>query len=120
MIVLTTASSSQDVTVIPRYEPTGNVRVTLISEEQNKQVRQFNASYTYTNGVLTFSTPAGSSGLVENTFYSMKVEEQDGANYNMLHRAKIFCTDQTNLPKYTTQEDEFTEYAGNNNEFVII
>lgn len=120
MIVLTTTSSPQTVTVIPRYEPTGTVRVTIISEEQNKRVRQFNTSYTYTNGVLSFNIPASSSGFVEDTFYSMKVEEQDGANYNMLHRAKIFVTDQTTLPKYTTQENEFTEYQDNNNEFVII
>lgn len=122
MIVLTTGSGSKTITVIPRFEPTGTIRYTLRNEEQNKVVKQASkgsGGYTYSNGYLSFS--AGfDNHLIEGVFYTLTIEEQSGSNFNLLHRSKVFVTDQTVLPKYTTQNGEFTEYADNNNEFVII
>lgn len=121
MQVLKTISSAQTISVIPRYEPTGTVRYTLRSEDENKQEAQANVAATYTNGYLTFDVSFTSPNqLIEGQFYKLTVEEQDGSNYKLLYRGKIYCTDQTTLPKYTTQENEFTEYTGNDNEYAII
>lgn len=120
MIVLTTASGSKTIQVIPRVEPTGTVRYTLRNEDENKVVKQASAgSYTYTNGYLEFSTGLDNL-LIEGNSYSLTIEEQHGSNYALLYRGKIFVTDQSTLPKYRSQSGEFSEYADNNNEFIII
>lgn len=35
------------------------------------------------------------------------------------YRGKMFCTDQTDLPKYTTIQNEYKEEASSDNEYII-
>jgi hypothetical protein len=38
-----------------------------------------------------------------------------------LYRAKVFCTDQTDFDKYTTNENVYTEHEkANANEYIVI
>lgn len=124
MIVLRTTASSQTISVIPRFEPFEQLRYTLRSEDENKQVYQFTTSmgtpYSYTNGYLNTSYAFNSPRLVEGQFYQLTVEEKDGGDWNLLYRGKIFVTDQTELDKYTTQQGDFEQYENNDNEFIIV
>lgn len=115
MIVLDTGSDEQTFSVIPRFEPSGSVTVTFRSEQQNKQTHSFTYAATYENGYLTIANTF-SPTLKNNNKYLVEVKE--GAT--LLWRGKCFVTDQTDLPKYTINEDVYTEPVQSNNDFVII
>ena len=121
MTILTTSSSPQSISVIPRFEPTGTITFILRSEDQSKTIVNANisqANYTYSNGYLSFDRTF-SPVLVESEFHNITIKEQGGSE-RLIFRGKAFVTDQAVLPKFTTQEGEFTEYSGNNNEYIII
>lgn len=121
MVILSTGTGAQDITVIPRFEPTGNVRVTINSDDKNAQQHQSTISPTYSNGYLTMSvTFASGEDLKEGRNYSVKVEEEIDSVWTMAYRGLIYCTDQTDLPKYTINSGKFTEYASADNEFLTI
>ena len=123
MQVITSSTSPQEIKVIPRYEPTSTIRYILRSEDENKEFDRQSLSagnFTYSNGYLTFNIQYNTTPrLVEGQFYQLTIEETASPN-RLIYRGKLYCTDQSVLPKFTTQEDEFDEYEDNNNEFVII
>jgi hypothetical protein len=121
MDVLTTSTGAQSITVIPRFEPTSTVRVTLKSDDQNAQQIQSTVTGTYSNGYLTVSlTFDADDSLTEGQFYSLKIEESIASVWTMAYRGLVYCTDQTDFPKYTINSGKFTEYAGNDNAFLTI
>lgn len=119
MVILTDTSSAQDITVIPRYKPIGNVRVTLRSESKNKVTHTLIITPTYSNGYLTM-TNSYSPALKLNTFYELKVDADNSPSFDQIYRGKVFVTDQIDLPVYTINEGEFTEFQGNDNEFLSL
>ena len=114
MVILTTSAAAQTFIIIPRFEPTGNVDVTFTSEQQNKLTHTFNFAATYLNGYLTI-TNTFSPALVDAQNYIIEIK--DGAE--LCFRGKAFITDETDFPKFSINENVFTEQPSNN-EFVII
>ena len=115
MLILSTTSEEQTFSVIPRFEPTSSVTITLVSEQQNKQTHSFTYAATYLNGYLSI-TKAFSPVLVESNSYILTIK--DGAE--LCFRGKIFVTDQTDRPQFTINEGVYTEAPATSNEYVII
>lgn len=115
MIILSNTADAQTWTVIPRYEPSTDVTVTFRSESENKVAYTFTYSATYSNGYLSI-THTFDPVLTLNRFYEINVKE--GAA--LIWKGKAYVTDQTDYPVYTINQDKFTEYQNNDNEFVII
>lgn len=114
MTILTTSALAQSFSVIPRFEPTADVDVTFTSEQQNKLTHTFSFAATYLNGYLTI-TNTFAPVLIDGQNYI--VEIKDGAE--LCFRGKAFITDQTNFPKFSINENIFTQQPSNN-EFIII
>lgn len=115
MIVLDTGSDEQTFSVIPRFEPSGSVTVTFKSEQQNEQVQSFTYAASYLNGYLTIAHTFDPV-LKNNNKYLVEIKEGS----TLAWRGKCFVTDQTDLPKYTINENIYSEPVQSNNEFVII
>ena len=115
MLILSNTTEEQTFTIIPRYEPSEDVTITFVSETENKQTHQFVYAATYLNGYLSISH-IFSPVLKLNNFYTFKVTIGDA----LIYRGKAFVTDQTNLPKFTLNDNKFVIYEGNNNEFLTI
>lgn len=115
MLILSTSSSSQSFSVIPRHEPSGDVTVTFVSSQQNKQTHSFTYAATYANGYLTIVNTFDPV-LVENNSYLMTVK--DGSD--VIYRSLVYVTDQTDEPKFSINEGVYTEPSQSSNEFVII
>ena len=115
MLILTTTSDAQTFTVIPRYEPTTDVAVTFTSKEQNKQTHSFTYAALYANGYLTIIN-SFDPVLVEQQQYSVEVKVEDVLYW----RGRATVTDQTILPKFEVNNEEFTEPTQSDNEFIII
>jgi hypothetical protein len=115
MIILSDTADEQELVIIPRVEPIGDVDVTFESEVQNKIVHSFTASATYLNGYLTIQHTF-SPVLVLNQFYRIQVEDA-GA---LIWRGRCFVTDQTDLDKFTINEGIYNEPTQTNNEFIIL
>lgn len=121
MLILTTSATSQNLTVIPRFEPTGDIRVTINSDDKNAQQIQTTVTPTYADGYLTARVIFdASTALSEGQFYSVKMEEEIDSVFTMAWRGMVFCTDQTNLPKFSINDGKFTENTANDNEFLTI
>jgi hypothetical protein len=115
MIVLSNTADEQTFTVIPRFEPSGDVTVKFTSETQNKETHSFAYAASYSNGYLTIVNTFDPV-LKLNTFYSIKVLEGS----DLVWRGRCFATDQTDYPKFTVNDGKFEEYQDNNNEFITI
>ena len=115
MIILSDTAAEQTFTIIPRFKTSGSLDFTFTNETQNKVSNTFAYAGTYANGVLTINTTF-SPVLKLNTFYSITVF----SGLELLWRGRAFVTDQTELPKYSINENKFDEYDGNNNEFIVL
>ena len=115
MLILTTSSSEQTFSVIPRFEPTSNVTVTLRSKQQNKQTHSFSYAATYSNGYLTIANTF-SPVLVEGQSYILEIKEGS----DLAWRGKVFVTDQTDEVKFSINEGVYTEAPATSNEYIII
>lgn len=116
MLILSNTSGVQTFTIIPRFEPTTNVEVVFTSEVENKETHSFIVDGSYQNGKLSIDNTF-SPTLELNTFYSIKVNAIGGT---LAWRGRAFVTDQTSLPKFTVNENKFTEYQNNDNEFIVV
>ena len=63
-----------------------------------------------------YMTLTGSFSLKEGNQYGFTVK--DGST--IIYRGIIFCTDQTNLDRYTVNSGEYTHETSHDNEFVVI
>lgn len=111
MHIITT--SDLEISIIPRFMPTGNITVNLVNEE-TKTSSAFTilvADYVKTVNDLTFDLVGTFKESEYNTF---KVLEGGVEMY----KGKIFCTDQTNHTKYTTIENKYTEKQSSNNGYL--
>lgn len=106
-------TDNQLLKIVPRSYTTAQVVVTVTNESTNTSVQETitpvaSGNYMNITGTFTFA---------EGVFYYFVVT-QSGTE---IYRGKIFCTDQTDLEKYTTNEGEYTAYAkANANEYITI
>ena len=115
MLILTSTVDEQEITVIPRFEPSGDVTVTFKSEQQNKVTHTITDSGSYSNGYYTFSS-AFDPILKDKEFYVVEIKEGS----DLVWRGRAFITDQTSLPNFTIAENVFTEPTQSNNEFIVL
>lgn len=88
--------------------------VTLyLTDESTNTTDIINPTITEANGFMELNA---TFDLVKNRFYGFKVI-YDG---DLIYRDRIFCTDQTNYPKFTVNEGVYDEETTYNNEYIII
>ena len=88
-----------DMTIIPL-----SYAFTVVDEQTKEIVSgtlNIDTSGNYTSGELLF-TP------IENRFYTIELK----AGADVAYRGKIYCTNQTNLDAYTTQNGTYAPLAG--------
>jgi hypothetical protein len=111
MNIVTPSAGSKTITIIPRKYP-ASVTAKLTNENTN------------TTEVKTI-TPVNSNGfmslvstwtLTNDNFYLLEVF--DGTL--LIYRGRVFCTNQTNLPKYSVNYNLYTEANLTDNSFIVI
>jgi hypothetical protein len=115
MVILSDTSNSQTFSIIPRFEPTGDVTVTMYSEQQNKLTHTLTITGVYSNGYLSLSS-AFSPVLVLNQNYRLEIKD----GLELCWRGKVFVTNQTDLPQFTINEGVYTQPTQTDNSFIII
>ena len=97
---------------VPRIVETGSLSFTITDESKNSSST---SSVTATSsGNFVNITPTYT--FKEGRFYYIVVSGTEE-----LYRGKVFCTDQTDFDKYTTNENVYTEYEkANANEYIVI
>tara|TARA_R110000796_G_scaffold248169_1_gene374694 strand:+ start:433 stop:798 length:366 start_codon:yes stop_codon:yes gene_type:complete len=121
MIILTTNTTAQDLSIIPRtYISTFTVEIR--DDSTNVIVDYLITNATTIGNYLTFSNifvPV----LVEGHFYDLQIFS-DASKTNTIYRDRIFCTDQdinqTTNNHYKLNKGEYTEYNGFNNDYIVI
>jgi len=103
------STTSQKVTFISR-NVSGNYNV-VITDEQSKEVIDKQVSSievgNYQETDLSFTPTIG-------RYYTIELYD----NGQLEYRGKMFCTDQTDYPKYTTIKDEY-KAEQSDNEYII-
>lgn len=108
MIVLTTSTSAQTFSFIPRYE---NYTTMSITDEQTNHTQTI---------AITSSNQGGYANTITATF-----QLTEGHTYTLLlnngnticYKDKIFCTNQT-ISEYTVNDGQYTSHA-TTNEFIV-
>lgn len=114
-MVIVTASGQQSIVVIPRAEPSGSVSLSVLSKTQNKVIETATPATSYSNGKLTLTwTPT--TAFTNEEFFQLELTEGS----TLLWRGTAYCTAQTDYPDYSVASGQFSEYTGNNNEFLTI
>lgn len=118
MIILTTSATAQSLSVIPRsYVST----FTLSIRDDSTNVEK---TYSITNAVnsgnyLNFNNIFDPI-LVENHFYDLKLI----SNGEVIYKDRIFCTDQdidqSNNDYYNLNSNEYLDYDGYDNTYLVI
>lgn len=112
MIVLGTQLGAKTIAICPRSNAIDNC--SLLDEAENKTynfdvISVIEAEY-YTD--FTFDQ---SIDLVEGRFYMLYLYD---INYNVVHREKIYCTDQP-IPQYSVNDGQY-KVKTQPNQFVVI
>ena len=84
-----------------------------LTDESTNTTAVINPTITEANGFMELRA---TFTLVANRFYGFKVI-YDG---NLIYRDRVFCTDQTNYPKFTVNAGVYTEETTYDNEYIII
>ena len=93
-----------DYTLVPRVNGVGNIEIT------NDTYNVYNDTY---------------SNLVEGHFYDLTIYS-DAQKTNVIYKDRIFCTaqkaeiDADNNYFYKVNKDQYTEYDGFNNDYIVI
>ena len=106
------STTNKQIKFVPRIVETGTISLKITDEQTNTSTT---ASVTATeSGNFVSVTPTYT--FKEGRFYYIVM-----TGTNELYRGKVFCTDQTDYDKYTTNENVYTEYAkANANEYIVI
>ena len=108
------------VKVVPRQFPTGHVQFSITNEETKEVVNSFVSSSVVDIRDNFIESQIGTmpSGFInEGTFYTLIVQDVNDS-YKEVYRGKMFCTDQTDLDKYTTIENTYTEKESSSNGYL--
>jgi hypothetical protein len=111
MEILTTSTSNQSFKIIPRVDA-GSPTFSLYDKSKRK-TSTVSVTSSISGGYMTLT---GSFSLEEGNQYGFTVK--DGST--IIYRGIIFCTDQTNLDRYTVNSGEYTHETSHDNEFVVI
>jgi hypothetical protein len=97
---------------VPRIVETGSLSLNITDESTNTSAT---STVTATNsGNFVSITPTYT--FKEGRFYYIVV-----SGTAELYRGKVFCTDQTDFDKYTTNQNVYTEHdKANANEYIVI
>ncbi len=109
MHVITT--TDQSIKFVAR-DISSSYSLVLVDEQTKEEVTKTISSSTagnYQLSDLDFSAK-------ENRYYTIELLVDGDVQY----RGKVFCTDQSSLPQYTTLEGEYTEAASSDNEYIIL
>ena len=123
MIILTTSATAQDLLLIPRtYIST--FTMVIRDDSTNVSVDYSITTATLAGNYLSFSN-IFSPKLVEGHFYDLTLYS-DIAKTNVIYKDRIFCTaqkaeiDADNNYFYKVNKDQYTEYDGFNNDYIVI
>ena len=112
MIVLEESASTQTINLIPRKFTSGtSYNVTIINESTNTEV--YNVDTTDIAEQLYFSTYSAIFPVKQDVTYTFTIKE--GAE--VIHKDKIFCTNQADLTDYTINSGAFIS-NDTDNEFI--
>jgi len=114
MIVLQQSASAQNIDFIPRTYTSGNTyNVTIVNETTNTEAHNVdttsiteNLYYNRYNAVFT---------LTQDVTYNLTIK----SGSDVIFKDKIYCTNQTNLPAYTVNQNEYI-YNDTDNEFITL
>lgn len=104
MHIVTTTNKA--ITFVPRAFET-SVSVVITDEETNTSATESLTATISTNFLVV--TP--SYTFVEGRYYKIKV-----SGSNEIYRGKVYCTNQTNLEKFSINSGEFTYYEDTDND----
>ena len=122
MIVLTTSTLAQAFKVIPRTYG-DQFTMSIRDDSTNVSVDYSITTATLAGNYLSFSN-IFSPKLVEGHFYDLTIYS-DIAKTNVIYKDRIFCTAQKdNIQSdnnfYKVNKDQYTEYDGFNNDYIVI
>ena len=123
MIVLTTATTAQTFNVIPRIYAS-EFSMSITDDSTNIPVYYDITNATTNVNFLTF-TQVFNPVLVEGHFYDLTIYS-DALKTNVIYKDRIFCTaqkaeiDADNNYFYKVNKDQYTEYDGFNNDYIVI
>tara|TARA_R110000803_G_scaffold50991_3_gene105639 strand:+ start:656 stop:1090 length:435 start_codon:yes stop_codon:yes gene_type:complete len=143
MIILTTSTAAQDLSVIPRQYGDDDFSISIRDDSTNVTVVYQNKTATTVGNYLQF-TQAFSPVLVEDHFYDLylyidynfwntnnsfwnlyDIFWQDDSDYKEdIFRDKVFCTDQdidqlNDNDHYKLNKGQYTHYNGFNNTYTV-
>ena len=124
MIILTTSTASQLLSVIPRTYTSIPFKMSIRDDSTNITVTYTIAAATTVGNYLQFNQ-AFSPVLVENHFYDIHLYTETGSGYKQdIFKDRIFCTDQdvnqlNESSHYKLNEGQYTHYNGFNNTYIV-
>ena len=106
------STTNKEIKFVPRKVETGAISLKITDEQTNKSTT---ANVTATeSGNFVSVTPTYT--FKEGRFYYIVL-----TGTVELYRGKVYCTDQTDFDKYTTNENVYTEYEkADANEYIVI
>ena len=102
------STTSNTITFAPRLVET-SVSVKITDEETNTSTTE-SLTATISGNFLVINP---SYTFVEGRYYNIKVTGSEE-----LYRGKVYCTDQTDLEKFSVNSGEFTYYNDNDNQYI--
>jgi hypothetical protein len=135
MHILTTSTDNQNIKIVSRRSIVGFLRMELV----NKSTRQVfdytgdfqwqvyqqnpeNAAIKWEGGDLgssegeIFLQITNKYTLKEGDYYTLKLIDDDG----LIYRDIVFCTDQTDFPKYNPNKDKYTQEDSFDDSYIIL
>ena len=114
MIVLQQSASAQNIDFIPRTYTSGNTyNVTIVNETTNTEV--YNVDTTSITENLYYNRYNAVFTLTQDAIYNLTIK----SGSDVIFKDKIYCTNQTNLPAYTVNQNEYI-YNDTDNEFITL
>jgi hypothetical protein len=111
MHILTTTSDNQSLKIVPRLD-TDNPTLTLTDKAKRKDV-SVSVAKTDEGDYMVLT---GAFSLTEGSQYTFRVK----SGSKEIYRGLIFCTNQTDLDKYSINKDEYTLNQDYDNEFIVL
>lgn len=95
MTILRPSLTAQDITIIPRYQPSNLefFRLNFLNEETQEELSVSVSDINYVNGYLTLTFDFE---CLESESFNLEIKEGD----NVLFRGKAFATDEEDLENY--------------------
>lgn len=135
MHVLTTSTEDQTIKVVSRRAVVGDARLLVVNKTtrqefdytgdfqwQEYQQNPESSAIQWEGGDLTtsegeiFLQITNQYSLKEGDYYTLKIIDDEG----LVYRDIIFCTDQTDFPKYDPNKDQYTKEDSFDDSYIIL